>query len=482
MRWLRRLGSWLRLLGSRLARLGSRLGRDAPGDPSRDPVSHLTHHLGYEVTQAMVVAVVLACLAFAGLGGRFADLYVWLRGAAPVSDQVTLLSIGDEALYLWDPADPAPEVTPRGLLAELVRFLDAAGARVIVLDILMDRPAEGDAQLASAAEAHGAVICAERFALTDPAAGREFAAGIAVPLAGSLGAGFANLHEEERSLFSGALLARKAPLVRRVARATLTGRYPTNLVGGEQTDAEVRPSLALLAAWLHAGGHSANSIDQLAAQLQEGCVGTPMHCGIGGSELGLPGLPSGLDEPLAINFRGREHADPITTVRAAEALRVMGQDALMRSLGVEAPVEVPAALASSLRDRAVVVCRVDGAAADRFVTPYAFPMMLREDMAGGRIQAQLIDILLSGRHLRPLGAWVPWTLAVLLVGGMWMTRRKLRDDVHSILWTAAGVALIAVGAVLFIITDGVVLELGVPLSAGLLGLIALRVRGWAEED
>jgi CHASE2 domain-containing sensor protein len=473
-RWLRHLGAWLR-------RLGAWLRREVPADPSMDPVSHLTHHLGYEVSQAMVVAVVLACLAFAGLGGRFADLYVWLRGSAPVSDQVTLLSIGDEALYLWDPADPAPEVTPRALLAELVRFGDAAGARVIVLDILLDRPAGGDVALASAAEAHGAVIGAERFAVTDPGAGREFAAGITPALAGSVGAGFANLHEEERSLFSGSLLARKAPLVRRLARATLTGPYPTNLVGGEQTDGEVRPSLALLAAWLQAGGHPASHVDQLIAQLHAGCTGRPLACGIGGSELGLPGLPAGLEEPLAINFRGREHGDPITTVRAAEALRVMGQDALMRSLGVEAPVEVPTELAEALRDRVVVVCRVDTAAADRFVTPYAFPMMLREDMAGGRIQAQLIDTLLSGRHLRSLGAWAPWTLAVLLVGGIWLSRARIRDDIHSVVWIGAGMALIAAGAALFVFTDGVVLELGVPLSAGLLALIALRLQGWARE-
>jgi len=444
-----------------------------------EPVSHLTHHLAYEVAQAMVVAAVLACLAFAGLGGRFADLYVWLRGPAPVSDQVSVLSIGDEALYLWDPADPAPEITPRALLAELVRFLDAAGARVIVLDILLDLPAAGDDVLAAAAASHGAVIGAERFGVTEPRSGREFAAGITPDLAAVMGSGFANLHEEERSLFSGALLARKAPLVRRLARAQLAGPYPANLVGGEQTDGEVRPALALLAAWLQAGSHRTAEIDGLVGRLQEGCGGT--GCDLGADDLGLPALPTDLAEPLAINFRGRERSDPIPTVRAAEALRVMGQDALMRSLGVEAPVEIPAALAEPLRDRVVVVCRVDTAAADRFVTPYSFPMMLREDMAGGRIQAQLIDTLLSGRHLRPLGAWAPWSLAVVLVVGIAWTRRRLRADVHSVLWVGACVALVAAGAVLFAATDGVVLELGVPLAAALLALVGLRLQGWAKE-
>ena len=294
-----------------------------------------------------------------------------------------------------------------------------------------------------------------------------------------MGSGFANLHEEERSLFSGALLARKAPLVRRLARAQLAGPYPANLVGGEQTDGEVRPALALLAAWLQAGSHRTAEIDGLVGRLQEGCGGT--GCDLGADDLGLPALPTDLAEPLAINFRGRERSDPIPTVRAAEALRVMGQDALMRSLGVEAPVEIPAALAEPLRDRVVVVCRVDTAAADRFVTPYSFPMMLREDMAGGRIQAQLIDTLLSGRHLRPLGAWAPWSLAVVLVVGIAWTRRRLRADVHSVLWVGACVALVAAGAVLFAATDGVVLELGVPLAAALLALVGLRLQGWAKE-
>jgi len=444
--------------------------------------SHLTHHLGYEILQAIIVAGVLATLAYAGLGGQFSDLYLRLRHNAPVSGQVSLLTIGDEALYLWNPGDPEPEVTPRGLLAELIRFLEAAEARVVVLDILLDRPAEGDEVLAEAARSHGTVIGAERFVVTDPGAGREFAAAIHPALAGSIEAGFANLQEEESALFSGGdLRVRKAPLVRRLARARLTGTYPMNVIGGEQADGEVRPSLALLAAWLHAGDRGVDRAHELTGLLQTRCQGQPLVCDLTGTQLDLPDLPQSLAQPLPINFRGPERGRSIPTVRAAEALRLMSQDALMRSMGVEEPVVVPEELAQDLRDRVVVVARVDAAADDRFVTPYSFPMLLDADMAGGRIQAQLIDTLLSGRHIRMPGFWAAVALTALMLAGVWFTRRPLRDDVHTVLWVVLALALVGLGALLFALTDGLVLPMGPPVAATLLAIVLLRVHGWALE-
>jgi hypothetical protein len=67
------------------------------------------------------------------------------------------------------------------------------------------------------------------------------------------------------------------------------------------------------------------------------------------------------------------------------------------------------------------------------------------------------------------------------VGGIWLSRARIRDDIHSVVWIGAGMALIAAGASQFVFTDGVVLELVEPLSAGLLALIALRLQGWARE-
>ncbi len=451
--------------------------------PDMNPVSRLSHHLSYEITQAVVVAAVLAILAFVLLGGRLADVYLWLRSSAPTSGQVTLLTVGEEALYLFDPSDPAPQVTPRALLAELVRFVDAAGASVVVLDFLLDRPSEDDDLLAAAARDHGAVVGAERFVVSEPGSGREFAAGPAVGFGDAVATGFANLHEEQHALFSsGDLLVRRTPLVRRVAWARQGGAWPMGLVGGDQVDAAVRPSMPLLAAWMHTSGGSAADLQRL---LDSGCGGSQLSCEIDTTELGLPGLPGALHELLEINFRGPEGSDEIPTVRAAQVLRVAGESALMRSVGVELPLAVPADMAEALQGRVVVICRVDevaAAAGDRFVTPYSFPLMLGADMTGGRIQAQVIDNLLAGHHLRHLGAWLPLGLTVLLLVGIGVTRRRLREDVHTAVWCAAAAALVLAGVVLFMATDGLVADLELPVAAVVVALIALRLHGWALED
>jgi CHASE2 domain-containing sensor protein len=132
------------------------------------PGTVLIGNMVFEVTNSVVVAALIAMLAFVGLQGEFRDLYTWIRGNAPNSGEVSLLTIGEEALYLWDPTEPEPEVTPRGLLAKLVSFLDLAGAQVIVLDVLLEENADNDDLLAAAARTHGSVVAAERFRMTGP--------------------------------------------------------------------------------------------------------------------------------------------------------------------------------------------------------------------------------------------------------------------------------------------------------------------------
>ncbi len=458
----------------------------ADGRLAMDPVSRLTHHVAYEVIQAVLAAAVLAVLAFAVLGGQFGDLYIKLRGAAPASGHVALLTIGGEALYLLDPDDPSPATTPRTLLAELVRFLDEAGAAVIVLDILLDHPEVGDDELARAARAHGAVVGAERFTITDPSTGREFVAGTTPALVDAVEGGIANFQQEQMRLLSrGDMLVRRVPLVRRVARASLAGGWPGNMDGSEQVDGEVRPSLALLAAWLYRARQSDPGArgDDLLLQLQQRCGGVPLRCDDDGSALGLPPLPHALHEPLEINFRGPESADGLDTVRAAQVLRLMGEAALLRGLGVDAPM-VPDSLRAVLDGRIVVVCRVDPAArtaGDVFVTPYAFPLMMGADMSGGRIQAQVIDTLLSGRHVRRAGTWLPALLALALVAAIAVSARVLRDDVHTTAWLVAMVAMVLAGAGLFAVTDGLVVGMGLPVASVLATLTVMRVRGWARE-
>jgi hypothetical protein len=255
--------------------------------------------------------------------------------------------------------------------------------------------------------------------------------------------------------------------------------------GSEQTDGEVRPSLALLAAWLYRARQADPTVrsDDLLMQLQQRCTGSPMRCDDDGSALGLPPLPGPLHEPLEINFRGPEYADGLPTISAARALRLMGEAALLRGLGVDAPM-VTDQMRAALQDKIVVVCRVDSvarAAGDEFITPYAFPLMMGADMTGGRVQAQVIDTLLSGRHVRRVGAWLPLLLALLLAAAVVASGRVLRDDVHTVGWLVAAAAAVLAGAGLFAVTDGLVVGMGLPLAAILVTLTTVRVRGWARE-
>jgi len=373
-----------------------------PRAKADEPWSHLVRAMGYEVMVVLVTAAAVAVLAFVVLQGRFQDFYIKLRPMAEVSGEVTLLTIGRESLYLWNPENREPEVTPRALTAELVRFLDAAGASVIVLDFLLDTPAEGDDLLAAAARSHGAVLAAERLEVTDPASGQEFVAGLSPTLVEDLHAGFANFQEEQHTLFSQELLVRSVPLVRVVNRSHLSGPWPANLVGGRQDIDQVVPALSLAAAWLHRAEPEAGPA-ALQQVLQEGCSAPPLACGIGADDLGLHPLPHPLEQPLAINFRGPEHADGIPTIPASRVLRVMAQVSLMQRLGAEAAVTVPEDLKAILEDRVVVVGRVDASARDRFLTPYSLPIPVTPDMPGPRIHAHIIDTLLSGRHIRPVG-------------------------------------------------------------------------------
>ena len=50
------------------------------------------------------------------------------------------------------------------------------------------------------------------------------------------------------------------------------------------------------------------------------------------------------------------------------------------------------------------------------------------------------------------------------------------------MWLAAPAALVVAGAVLFRVTDGLVLDLGLPVAACLVALLVLRLHGWALED
>lgn len=447
-----------------------------------EPWSHASRLVAYEVYVILTTAVAATVLAFIGFRGQFLDLYTRMHQGAPVSEEVVLVTIGSEALYLWNSDEPEPEVTPRGLLAEVVQFLDAAGANVIVLDFLLDRPTSSDEKLAKAAAQHGAVLLAERYQLAEPGTGVEFVAGTTPELVESTVQGLANFQLESPTVFSGESVVRRVPLVRRVARAHLSGIFPANLVGARMSDAEVLPSMGLGAVWLHRARQAdpKASYDTLLKTLDSQCSGHPLRCESSPADLHVAGLPHAVHEPLHINYRGSERGDRLPTVRAAEILRLMAEPALLADLGVASEVPVPDRYKQLFDGKIAVVGRVDGS--DHLLTPYAFPMYLRPDMAGPRIQAQVIDTLASGRHVRFVPGIFGWLLAAALGVGVVRSARFLRDDVHGLLWIAVSGGLAVLGLGLFIATDGLVFELGLPLGACLGMVFLTQLRAWAEFD
>lgn len=451
---------------------------DAPAPPApqrshRATLRRLGRDLANEVVVNVLSAVALAALAFVVLGGHVDDLYTVARGRAPTTDEVAILALDEEAFYLWNPADPAPATTPRALLAELVRFLHAAGAKVVVLDILTDVPAPDDDALRAAIEAHGRVVVAERFAPGIAGDPTPFAPG---SVFGEVAlAAYANLGTEEQTLFSGEMAVRAVPLAQAVARARLQAPFPAGLVGGWQDDDAPTPAVALAAAWLQ---RTDAPVAQLASSLADRCGGAPLVCTAGPDWLGLPAGPLPLHASLPLNFRGPEGGDGLPLVSAARALRSLGESALARTLGLDLPLRPPDDLVAALKGRVVVVGRTDAAANDRFVTPFAFPTMQTADMAGVRIHAQLIDTLLSGRQVRRVGDPVAaWIFAAVLGGLVLRTARK-EGAAHLGGWLLVGALLLAVGIGTFTLFDGAVLDVGPALAV--LGCALLGVHLWAR--
>ncbi len=441
----------------------------------RRNLSRLSHDVANEIVVNVLAAAALGALAFVVLGGRVDDVYMRFRQSAPVSGEVTLLSIDEESFYLWNPYDPEPATTPRGLLAELVRFLTAAGARVVVIDVLTDQPAEGDEALVRAVQAHGRVVVAERFSPgradgATPFSPASVLAEVGVPA-------YANLGLEEQTLFSEALLVRAVPLATRVARARLSGPFPTGLVGAFQDDGAPEPSIALAAAWLQ---RSSDAPSALASALAARCGGEPLQCTSDTSVFGLPPTPGFLHEGLPVNFRGREGGDHIPAVSAARVLRSLAESALARTLGLELPVSVPEDVAAQVRGKVVVVGRVDAGADDQFVTPFSFPTMIHADMSGPRVHAQVIDTLLTGRHVRRVGGVWTWVPAGLLAMMVVLTGRRAGVG-HLVSWVSVCVALMAGGISTFHTFDGLVVDVAPALALVASALVAVHVYARSSE-
>lgn len=344
---------------------------------------------------------------------------------------------------------------PRGLLAWVVRYLDAAGARVIVLDVLTDRPGEDDEALARAAEAHGAVIGATRLVSSGVPGRAPFVAGPTPGLRGTLEWGYANVHAEAPTVFGGFAGISVVRAVRMVVPATsaaVTGTWPLNLLEDAEVGGEAipRPALALAGAWRFK--HMDAPQGGLQAFLTERCTGQVCERSW---ELGLR-PPRSLTEPMPINFRGPEGLDGLPTVPASDLLRGLLMPAVTASSASPEPIVPSQAVIDAVQDRAVVVGRP--LASDRYLTPYGFPDLSTADMSGHRIQAHVLDTLLSGRHVRPVPDWLVYGLSALLAGWLWRSRRTMKAGRHTLVGLGIGGAAIPVATLFYLVTDGVSMD------------------------
>jgi CHASE2 domain-containing sensor protein len=481
----------------------------APDSKTDTVFEQLIHDLSYEFLVFLWVAAVSMIVGFTAFGGRFSDLYMSLSEPTEASEEVVVVGIGPSALYSWNPDDPTPEVTPRAMLAELVMALDEAGARTIVLDVMLGEESEEDLVLAAAARAHGAVVGGERVDVFLPGQGMKIAVGIQEALTltddhAMSGAGLGvqpahvTIHLEEPVIFSGDMVARGAPLVElyeRVVEVPLMplqpGASPRQGPGRVSARVVHRPSLSLAGAWLHRArkDNRAATLQDLETEVGAACVSSETQSGWGacdGSQLsGLGDFGVSLWDIFELNYLRRESDGRLAPISANRLLKLTrsafsGASGSVEDQRVGLAKEIAKQeWAERLRDKLVFVGRVDGvgmASADRYPTPYSFPFFNQKDMAGVVIQSQLAEALLTGRRLQHLPRWVEGLATLLAIGLCVWAYRKLsawRLVVSSVL---GGGAFVMFGVLLFRYTNGVVLDLGIPITAGLMTFIVLQVQ------
>jgi len=438
-----------------------------------DRLDRLVQELAWELSNAIAVAIAVSTLALLALGGRVEDLYLRARGAAPTSGEVAVVVIDAQAMHLWDPALHAEDAVPRALLATLVDALGSRGVTVVALDLDLHAPAPGDEALRAAAERHGAVLAAEDL-LSTPGLPRAFSRGVSPDLARAVTPAFANLLAERPGLFAdpGAPpVVRGAWLALTMDRATVPAPWPAALGGAGVEQGVAAPSLAFAAAWAHRERRAGRPFraDSLTAALT--------RCREAGCDTldGLPIPTEGLEAVTRLNLRGPGAEDPVPVVAASEVLLRWGAQGIFGSAGPEP--------GDPLTGRLVVVGRSGGSAADEFVSPYSFPLVNRADTAGHRLHAHLADALLLGRLVRPLGEGaLGWLLAAALGLAALGTGVRSPAPTHAAAWLGGAVLLLAGGVATFVLTDGVSLQLGLPLGGVAVGVTLAGLWRWLGRE
>jgi adenylate cyclase len=328
----------------------------------------------------VVISVMLAVLAGAltstGFLQRFegtASDEVFARGEA--DDSIAVVAIDAEALIKIDPTWP----WPRSLHAQLVRALDAAGAKVIAFDIGFVTAAPGDAELVDAVrEAGNVVLVGSVFS--------EIGEGEAIP-----GAGVAPAEERPNRNERGVLRSTVIPPIEPLREAALGVAHPQVVLDPadgvvrelplviEDQDERILPALSL-AALAAANGSVDDLIIRRPSGVQTGMRAIPTDAHY---DLRLS-YTAGLDDPRTIG----------PTVSAADVL-----------LGDLEP--------DKLRDKVVFIGVTDVSLGDRVQTPVA----KSAGLPGVKVQATGYHTMASQNYLTDASQLevAMWVLAVSLL-------------------------------------------------------------------
>ncbi len=430
----------------------------------------------------VLTAIVGTILGFTAFGGLFLDIYSNILPSDPVSEDVTVVSIGPQALYLWDPANPSPEVTPREMLAELIEILTELEATTISIDITLSSAEAGDDRLARAAAAHGAVIAAEEAQVNLPSEGSMFAAGITPILSAEnpsgssiISPGHVQLYMTEPILFGDNLIVRGVPLVLRYDRLNLNQTW-SQQQDSITLDPGFTPALSLATAWLYRAKQRdpGASIYTLTKEINSICSyeGSTLNC----TSSTLSFLPD-LQVPLHENYRlwhtGPEQGDAIHFLPAAELLLQRSLLNYLQKIGLpESEQQYNDELRKQIKGKAVIIGRVDQNrnSNDRHPTTYSFPFFTDSDMSGVHIQAQLIERMLSGKTWHPVPTWLHWLLGVLAAVLSWRTVKRQPIILQIPILSLYFLYFFVAGLLLMALT-GWVLELGIPITTGMLSFI-----------
>ena len=292
------------------------------------------------------------------LSRRLGDFYFRLRGTQPVSPHVALVLIDDASLarygrWPW----------PRSLIARLVSAASAQRPAVLGLDILLSEPEDGknDGDLAEALKRAGNVVLAAK--IGGSLAGSLWVDPLPIFARSAAGVGHAQAALGPDGICRSIPISEMSTDGPRWAFALEVARVARGLTLREEANG----------LWL--GG------TQVAVE------GPVRHADLVGVEMVSPRF-------LTIDYRGQLSEQPSSPFMAVSASR------LLEGSGGE-----------QLRGKTVLIgFAATTGMSDRLPTPVSD----RSPMSGVEIHANVVDALLSGRGLQPLGASIEM---LLLLGG-----------------------------------------------------------------